>query len=63
MSSLTDEETEEILAKIDELEEIINSNDKKKNKREKTKSVLFWLADKSFDVGIALLPLLLKIQG
>ena len=63
MSSLTNQETEEILAKIDELEEIINSNDKKKSKWEKTKPVLVWLANKSFDVGIALLPLLLKIQG
>ena len=62
MTSLTDKETEEVLAKIAELEEIINSKDKKKTKWEKTKSVLVWLADKSFDVGMALLPLLLKIQ-
>lgn len=63
MTSLTDKETEEILAKIAELEEIINSKDKKKTKWEKTKSVLVWLADKSFDVGMALLPLLLEIQN
>ena len=63
MTSLTEKETEEILAKIAELEEIINSKDKKKAKREKAKSFLVWLADKSFDVGVALLPLLLKIQG
>lgn len=61
MTSLTDKETEEILAKITELEEIINSKDKKKSKWEKAKGVLVWLADKSFDVGMALLPLLLKI--
>ena len=63
MTSLTDKETEEILAKITELEEIINSKEKKKTKWEKAKDVLVWLADKSFDVGMALLPLLLKIQG
>ena len=61
MTSLTDKETEEILAKITELEEIINSKDKKKSKWEKAKSLLIWLADKSFDVGIAILPLLLQI--
>ena len=62
MTSLTDKETEEILEKIKELEQIINSKEKKKNKWERTKSVLVWLADKSCDVGMALLPLLLKIQ-
>ena len=61
MTSLTDEQTQEILDKITELEEIINSKDKKKTKWEKAKSVLVWLADKSFDVGMTLLPLLLKI--
>lgn len=63
MTSLTDEQTQEILDKITELEEIINSKDKKKTKWEKAKSVLVWLADKSFDVGMILLPLLLKIQS
>lgn len=62
MTSLTDEETQEILDKITELEEIINSKDKKKTKWEKAKSVLVWLADKSFDVGMTLLPLLMKIH-
>ena len=63
MTSLTDKETAEILAKITELEGIISSKDKKKTKWEQAKGVLVWLADKSFDVGMALLPLLLKIQG
>ena len=63
MTSLTDEQTQEILDKITELEEIINSKDKKKTKWEKAKSVLVWLADKSFEVGMILLPLLLKIQN
>lgn len=62
MTSLTDDETNEILSKISELEEIINGKDKKKTKWEKVKPVLKWIADKSFDVGMALLPLMLKIQ-
>ncbi len=61
MTSLTDQETKEILDKINEIESVINSNDKKKTKWEKIKPVLIWLADKSFDVGVAILPLLLKI--
>lgn len=63
MTSLTDEETQEIKERLNELEKIINSQDKKKTKWEKSKGILTWLADKSFDVGMALLPLLLKIQG
>ena len=62
MSSLTNEETAEILQKISEIENVVKSNDTKKNKWEKAKPVLKWLADKSCDVGIALLPLMLKIQ-
>ena len=61
MTSLTNEETGEILAKISEIEEVVKGSDKKKTKWEKIKPVLVWLADKSCDVGIALLPLLLKI--
>ena len=55
MTSLTDNETKEILDKINEIETIINSNEKKKTKWEKAKPVLTWLADKSFDVGVAIL--------
>lgn len=61
MTSLTNEQTQEILDKINEIEKVVNSTDKKKNKWEKIKRVLVWLADKSCDVGTALLPLLLKI--
>ncbi len=62
MTSLTDNETKEILDKINEIEEVANSNDKKKTKWEKVKPVLTWLADRNFDVGVAILPLLLKIR-
>lgn len=63
MTSLTDEQTKEILNKITEIEEVVKSNESKKSKWEKVKPVLVWLADKSFDVGMALLPLLLKLGG
>lgn len=60
MTSLTNEQTQEVLDKISEIEEVVKSKDSKKSKWEKVKPVLTWLADKSCDVGIALLPLLLK---
>ena len=63
MTSLTDEQTQEVLDKIFEIENVYKENSSKKSKWEKVKPVLVWLADKSFDVGIALLPLILKIQG
>lgn len=62
MTSLTEEETKEILERIDELEEIVNSKDKKKTKWQKVAQILKWLAEKSCDVGMVLLPLILKIQ-
>ena len=52
---------QEVLDKISEIEEVVKSKDSKKSKWEKVKPVLTWLADKSCDVGIALLPLLLKL--
>lgn len=61
MTSLTNEQTQEVLDKISEIEEVVKSKDSKKSKWEKVKPVLVWMADKSCDVGIALLPLLLKI--
>lgn len=60
--SLTTEETIETKQKIDEIEEIVKSKDSKKNKWQKAKPILVWLADKSVDVGTAILPLLLKIH-
>lgn len=63
MTSLTDEQTKEVLDKISEIENAINSTGSKKSKWEKIKPVLKWLADKSFDVGMALLPLLFKLQN
>lgn len=62
MSSLTNEQTKEILEKISEIETVVNAKESKKSKWEKVKPVLKWLADKSFDVGIKILPLILKLN-
>lgn len=63
MTSLTNEQTQEILDKISEIESICNDGETKKSKWERIKPVLTWLTDKSFDVAMVLLPLLLKIGG
>lgn len=62
MSALPDAEIEEILNKINELEKIVKSPDRKSKKWENAKSIVKWIADKGVDVGIALLPLLLQIK-
>ncbi|WP_321377336.1 hypothetical protein [Trichococcus shcherbakoviae] len=61
-TSLSEEQTIEAKQKIDEIEAVIKSDDSKKNKWKKLKPVLLWLADKSVDIGTAVLSLLLKIQ-
>ena len=62
MTALTDSDIEEILGKIDELEKIVESTDRKTRKWENAKGIIKWIADKGVDVGLTLLPLLLKIQ-
>lgn len=62
MTALPDSEVEEILTKVDELERIVQSKDRKTKKWENAKEIIKWIADKGVDVGIALLPLLLQIQ-
>ena len=61
MTSLPDEEIEEILSKINELENIVNSTDRKTKKWENAKDIIKWVADKGVDVGTALLPIVLQI--
>lgn len=61
MSSLTEEEILEILEKLNQLEKIVNSSDRKSKKWSNAKGIIKWVADKSVDVGTALLPLILKI--
>lgn len=62
MTSLPDEDIEEIKNKIDEIEAIVNSKESKSKKWSRAKEIVKWIADKGVDVGIALLPLILKIS-
>lgn len=62
MSSLPENEIEEIQNKINAIEEIVNSKDSKSKKWTKAKEIVKWIADKGVDVGITLLPLLLKMS-
>lgn len=62
MSALPDTEIEEILQKINELENIVKSSERKSKKWENAKGIIKWIADKGVDVGIAVLPLLLQIK-
>ena len=61
MSALRESEIQEVLSKIEELEKIVSSTERKSKKWERAKDIIKWIADKSVDVGIALLPLILKI--
>ena len=61
MTGLSESETNEALSKIDEIKGILESKGNKKTKWQKIKPLLLWLADKSVDVGCAILPLILKI--
>ena len=63
MTALSDKETEETLKKVDEIKDIVENDQNKKTKWQKIKPILLWLADKSVDVGMSLLPLLLKIES
>ncbi|MDD3341570.1 MAG: hypothetical protein PHN72_05230 [Bacilli bacterium] len=61
MESLTDEETTEALQKLKELETINNSSESRKKKWETAKKILVWLADKSVEVGIAFIPIVMQV--
>jgi len=63
MTSLTDEQTKEALDKVSEIESVVKGDGSKKSKWEKIKPILTWLADKSFDVAMTILPLLFQVQG
>lgn len=62
MTSLKEDEIQDILERIDELESIINSSERKTKKWDNAKEIIKWIADKSVDVGLTLLPLLLKMN-
>lgn len=63
MTSLTDEQTKEVLEKVDAIETIVKGDGNRKTRWEKVKPILTWLADKSFDVGMTIIPLLMQVQG
>ena len=50
MSSLPENEIEEIQNKINAIEEIVNSKDSKSKKWSKAKEIVKWIADKGLDV-------------
>lgn len=62
MPGLTYDESKEIIDKINEIEKIIDSDENKKKKWELLKPIAKWTLDKSVDVAISLLPLIMKIQ-
>ncbi len=62
MTALSSIEKEEIISKIEQIEKIVLSNENKSKKWEKLNEIIKWIADKGVEVGIGLLPLLLKIE-
>ena len=61
MSALSDEDIEEILEKINELEKIVNSTERKTKKWDKAKKIISWITTKGGDVAMTIIPLLMKI--
>ena len=62
IAPLTEVEIEEILNKINELEQIVKSVERKSKKWDNAKGIIKWIADKGVDVGISVIPLLLQIK-
>lgn len=62
MDSLSREETDAILSRIEELEKINSEKISKKDKWAKIKPILTFAADKGVDVGIALLSLIVQMK-
>lgn len=56
ITSVSDEEIDEIIEKINEIENICKSNERKTKKWEKVKIIIIWLMDKGVDVAIQLVP-------
>ncbi len=60
ITSLKDEEIDEVLKGIDEIEKILNSSERKNRKWEKVKEIIILLLDKGIDVAIQLIPSILS---
>ena len=62
MTALSREQTDEILEKINELEEISKENSSRKTKWEKVKPIIAFALDKGADVAIAILSLIMQMR-
>lgn len=62
MTALSQEETDEILERINELERISNEPLSKKKKWEKVKPIISFALDKGVDVAIAILSLVVQMK-
>ena len=62
MDALSESAIQELISKINEIEAIVNSSDRKSKKWEKASEIIKWVLDKGFDVAMVILPLILKLQ-
>jgi len=62
MAALSREQTDEILERINELEEISKENSSKKAKWEKVRPIIAFALDKGVDVAIAILSLVMQMK-
>lgn len=61
MESLSVQDTQEALKKLDELVKIAKSSEPRKSKWSKIGSALKWLADKSVELAVAFAPALMQV--
>lgn len=62
MTALNQEQTDEVIEKIDELETISKENIPRKKKWEKVKPILAFALDKGADIAIAIMTLVLQMR-
>lgn len=62
MTALSREQTDEILAKINELEKISQDNSSRKTKWEKVRPIIAFALDKGADVAVAILTLVVQMK-
>ena len=62
MTALNQEQTEEVIEKIDELEEISKEDTSRKKKWEKVKPILIFALDKGADIATAIMALVLQMK-
>lgn len=62
MSALTEKEIDEIVQKVNQLELIVNSSERKSKKWEKAKDIFKWVVDKGIDVAKVIIPLISTIE-